>query len=148
MSTFRRSLAFSFAEKYGSYALVFVGMVVLARLLTPKDFSIFAVGMAVVALIDVFRDFGVGNYLVQEQEVTEARVHAAFTVTFSISLLSGLNLLAGTDALAAFYDEPGLNRLMPLFAANFLLVPFGMPSLALLRRDMAFKALAGINLFA
>ncbi len=148
MSAIRRSLAFSFAEKYGSYALGLVGMVILARLLTPKDFGIFAIGMAVVALIDVFRDFGVGNYLVQERELTEARVRAAFTVTFGISLASGLGLLATTGLFAAFYDEPGLAQLMPLFAANFLLVPFGMPSLTLLRRDMAFDALAGINLFA
>src|SRR3954454_19500667 len=105
MSAVRRSLVFSFAEKYGSYAINFVGMVILARLLTPKEFGIFTVGMAVVALIDVFRDFGVGNYLVQEREVTEAHVRAAFTLTFCISLLSGLGLLAGTGALAALYDE-------------------------------------------
>ena len=148
MRTVRRSLAFSFAEKYGSYALGLAGMVILARLLTPRDFGIFTVGMAVVALIEVFRDFGVGNYLVQEREMLPVRVRSGFTITLGISLLCSLGLIAGTGAFASFYDEPGLTRLMPLFAANFLLVPFGIPSLALLRRDMAFDTLAAINLFA
>jgi O-antigen/teichoic acid export membrane protein len=148
MSTVRRSLAFSLAEKYGSYALNLVGTVILARLLTPRDFGLFAVGMAVVALMDVFRDFGVGNYLVQEKQLNDQHVRAAFTVTLGLSVLCALGLLLGTAAIAAFYDEPDLRRLMPLFAANFLLLPFAMPSISLLRRDMAFDAIAGINILA
>lgn len=148
MSTVRRSLAFSFAEKYGSYALSLVGTAIISRLLTPKDFGIFAVGMAVVMLIDVFRDFGVGNYLVQEKQITDQHVRAAFTVTLALSCMCALGLWLGTEAIVAFYNEPDLRRLVPVFAANFLLVSFSMPSLSLLRRDMAFDAIAAINLLA
>lgn len=148
MSTVRRSLAFSFADKYGSYALSLAGTIVLSRLLTPKDFGLFAVGSAVVMLIDVFRDFGVGNYLVQEKEISDGHVMSAFTVTLCLSLLCALGLLLGAEAIAAVYDEPDLRRLMPLFAVNFLLLPFSMPSMSLLRRDIVFDAIAGINLIA
>jgi O-antigen/teichoic acid export membrane protein len=148
MSTIRRSLAFSFAEKYGSYALSLVGTVIVSRLLTPKDFGLFAVGMAVVMLIDVLRDFGVGNFLVQEKHITNQHVQAAFTITLMLSFVCALGLLLGTETMVAFYNEPELRHLIPLFVANFLLLPFSMPSFSLLRRDMAFDAIAAISLLS
>ena len=50
------------------YAGIVIGLgmtMTAARMLTPADFGVFAVGMSVVMLIDVLRDFGAGNYLVQ-----------------------------------------------------------------------------------
>ncbi len=148
MSTVRRSLVFSFAEKYGSYALGLAATIILSRLLTPRDFGIFSVSMAVVMLVDVFRDFGVGNYLVQERQITRQHVMTVFTVTVSMSLVCAVGLMLGREVIEAFYHEPDLRRLMPLFAANFLLVPFAMPSMSLLRRELAFDKIAGINLVA
>ena len=104
--------------------------------------------MAVVMLIDVLRDFGVANYIVQEKSAEARQVRAAFSITLGLSLFCAAGLLLAAAPLATFYGEPGLRRLIPLFAANFLLLPFSMPSLTLLRRDMAFEALAGINIAA
>ena len=63
MSPVRRSLAFSSAGKHGGYALGCAATVIFVQLLTPNHFGIFAVGKAVVALIDVSHNFGVANYL-------------------------------------------------------------------------------------
>ncbi|MFH5925464.1 lipopolysaccharide biosynthesis protein [Roseomonas xinghualingensis] len=139
---------FSFGEKYGSYALGLLATVILSRLLTPKEFGLFTVGYSVVMLIDILRDFGVGNYLVQEREASRQNVRSAFTLALILSLFCSAVLFAATPTIVAFYDEPGLARVIPLFAANFLLLPFSIPSLSLLRRDLAFDVLAGINLLA
>ena len=60
VTTLRRSLLFSFMERYAGIVIGMGTTMVGARLLTPADFGVFAVGMSVVMLIEVLRDFGAG----------------------------------------------------------------------------------------
>ncbi|MBV8524308.1 MAG: lipopolysaccharide biosynthesis protein [Acetobacteraceae bacterium] len=148
MNSIRKSLVFSMGEKYGVYGINLIGTVVLSRLLAPHDFGVFMVGASMSTLIDSLRDFGVGSYLVQEPEITKQKVRSAFTIAMALSLLCAAGLLASAGPIADFYNEPGLARIMPFFAANFLLLPFSTPAMNLLRRELAFDALAAINLVA
>jgi O-antigen/teichoic acid export membrane protein len=54
-------------------------------------------------------------------------------------------LLSITVPVAAFYSDPRLANVLPLLGLSFLLVPFGAPSIGLLRRNMEFGKLAIIN---
>ncbi len=142
----RRSLAFSFLEKYASTALNLASTLVLARLLSPEEIGVFSVGAAMVGLMQSLRDFGVTNYLIQEREIDQEKVRTAFTVTLGMSWLFALILLAGSGWAADFYDEPGIQQIVWVMAANFALIPFGSPILALMRRDLKFGRLAAIQL--
>jgi len=68
VSKTRRSLIFSFLDRYGTAVLNLVGTLLLARLLSPRDFGIYSVAISVVALVAVVRDFGVGNFLLQARD--------------------------------------------------------------------------------
>ena len=142
----RRSLVFSFAERYGTTTIALAGTLLLSRLLTPADFGLFSVAASVVMMVEVVREFGVGHYLVQERALDRAVVRTAFSVSLALSLACAAALAALAGPLAAFYDSPKLATLVPLLAASFLLVPFGMPSSSLLRRDMQFGALAAVGI--
>jgi O-antigen/teichoic acid export membrane protein len=148
VTTLRRSLAFSFGQTYGGYVLGVIGTLFLARLLTPAEFGVFAIGTSVVMLLDAVRDFGVSTYLVQERDLTQDRVRSAFTVAAGISVLCALGLLAAAHPVAAFYGNAGLAAILLVLAANFIVSVLGMPSMALLRRDLQFDALAAINLLS
>lgn len=141
----RRSIVFSFCERYASTALGFAGMLLMARLLTPTDFGIYSVALSVVMVVDVLRDFGVGTYLVQERQLTDALIRTVFTISLILSVICAGILLAITLPVAAFYAEPKVTRIVPLLALSFLFGPFTMPSMSLLRRDMEFGKLAVIG---
>jgi len=142
----RRSVAFSAVERYVSIAVGFVTTIILSRLLTPQDFGVFSIAMSFVILANVFREFGTGNYLVQVKQLTDQHLRTSFTMMLAASALFALVILAGTPFIAKWYDDPRFWQLMPLFAANMLLGPFGLPSRTLLLRDLAFDILAGIGL--
>jgi O-antigen/teichoic acid export membrane protein len=144
----RRSLAFSFLEKYASTAINLVSTLVLARLLSPAEIGVFSVGAAVVGIMHALRDFGVTNYLIQEREVDHEKLRTAFTVTLGLSWLFAAVLLAGADWAAGFYREEGVRQIVWVMAANFVLIPFGSPILALMRRELQFARLAAIQLAA
>ncbi len=142
----RRSLAFSIIDRYASIALSFAMTIILARLLTPKDFGIFSIAMSFVILANAFRDFGTGSYLLQAKHVTDERLQAAFTAVLATSALCGFALLLGTPAIVALYGDTQFWQLMPLFALNLMLGPFSIPGMILLQRNLSFDTLAGISL--
>lgn len=144
----RRALAFTFAQKYVLTAIHLVSTIVLARLLAPNEIGVFAVGNAVVSMTEVFRDFGVGTYLIQSRQITLARIRTAFTVTLLLSILVSAALLVLSGEIAGFYREAGVRDVLYVAAANFLIVPFAATVMSLLRRDMAFGAIARINFVA
>jgi O-antigen/teichoic acid export membrane protein len=145
MQGFRHSLLFSFLDRYATLAITLVLTAIVARLLTPAEVGVFAIGVGLIAMVEAFREFGVGAYLVQEREITPQKIRTAFTIMLLLSLLlaAALNLLAGP--IARFYGEPGLQAVLHLATLSFLLVPFSNPIMALLRREMAFGRIACIN---
>src|SRR5690349_6309911 len=142
----RRALLVASAERHLVLAINFAMMAVVSRLLTPGEIGLAVLGTSVLSIAETLRDFGIVGYLAQDREVHRERVRMAFTAMLLVSaaLAGGLALLAGP--IAALYEESVLARYLQLVAVGILLVPFAAPVLALLRRDMAFGALAVINL--
>ncbi|WP_341676058.1 lipopolysaccharide biosynthesis protein [Niveibacterium sp. SC-1] len=134
----RRSLVLSFAQRYTGLILQFGATLILSRLLTPHEIGVFSVCAAMVAIAHTLRDFGVSDYLIQEQELTHDRIRAAFTLTLCIAWSLALLLWLLSGVLADFYREPALAQVLPVLAANFVLLPVGSPAFALLSREMAF----------
>lgn len=148
MTGVRISLVLSFAQQGAGTIISLVSIMVLARLLTPEDIGIFSVAAAATAFAQVLRDFGVGNYLVQEKDLTAERIQAAFVITLLTAWLAGALIGLGAPLIADFYDQPELTEVFWVLALTFLLIPWAAPRLALLRRDMAFAALFRIRVGA
>ncbi len=134
-----RSVAVTTLSYGGGKLLVFASTVVLARLLTPKDFGVVAAASAVVLYFDVVLDLGIGAALIYEQdEGTTERVHNAFTLNLIVtSVLTGIGLLL-TPALAAFFslqDEQNVFR--ALFVYLFI-KGLGQVQDSMLQRDLRF----------
>jgi O-antigen/teichoic acid export membrane protein len=148
MSAIRRSIAFSVVEKYSSQILLIVTTAVMARILTPAETGLYMTANAVILLADNFRTFGVGVYIVQEKHLSRTLVRSAFTLTLVLSLAMGAAIWLGAGSIASFYASPELKALFVISALGFLAIPFSSPIMALLQRDMAFKAVACINIAA
>lgn len=145
MGSVRKSLLFAFAQNYTALAVQFVSVFIIARLLSPSELGIFSVAAVMAAVASVVRDFGLGEYLIQEKELTRDKIRAAFTVNLIISWsIAGLFFLL-RDLAAEFYREPGVGKVMAVQSFTFLLIPFGAITVAYLRREMDFRSLYWIR---
>lgn len=146
--TLRRGLLLSLVERYILLLLALTSNIVLARLLTPEQIGIYSVSLAVIGVAQVLRDFGVGNYLIQEKHLTPEHVQTAF----GVSLLIGVALFAivamATPWACRFYGEPRMESTLRISALNFLLLPFCTISLSLLRRNLLFKRILYVSIAA
>jgi O-antigen/teichoic acid export membrane protein len=120
-------------------------LMVLARLLGPKDFGLVGMVTAFTGVLELFRDFGLSSAAVQRTTVTDEQVSTLFWINVSVGALLGLLAVAIAPAIAAFYHEPRLVRVTTVLAAGFLFNAAGVQHSALLQRQMRFTALAVIS---
>ena len=139
MSSVRRSLFYTFAEGYLGIGLQLVATFFLARLLTPAETGVWGVAAVFAAIASTLRDFGVGEYLIQEKELTVEKLRAALAANIIVSWMMAACLLAGSGWIADFYSEPGIARVIRVQAFNFFLIPFGAVTYAYFRRELNYK---------
>jgi O-antigen/teichoic acid export membrane protein len=145
MNTPRRSLLFSFGERYTALLIGTVGSMLIARMLVPADIGVYSIGAVLVGLAQVLRDFGVGQYLVATPVLGRVQLRAALTVAMVSAWLLALLVLLASGPAATFYDEPRLRAVMRLLALNFVVLPFTALTLSLLRRQLRLAAIYVIN---
>lgn len=148
MTTVRRALAFSIVERYLLIVLALASNIILARLLTPEQIGIYSVSLAVIGIAQVMRDFGIGNFLIQEKNLTDDHIRTAFGLSLMIGAALFLGVFFIAPWAATFYGEARMVSTLRITALNFLVLPFCSISLALLRRDMQFQRLMGVNFVA
>lgn len=141
MST-RRALLFSFLDRYSGLVVGIVTSMIIARLLTPNEIGVFSVAMVMLAFIQALRDFGAGQYLLQERDLTTDRIRATWAVQLGAGLLFALVALLAAKPAAIFYAEPRIRDIMFVVALNFALAPFGSLTYAWLMREVRFESLA------
>ncbi|HEV2329070.1 MAG TPA: oligosaccharide flippase family protein [Verrucomicrobiae bacterium] len=128
------------------FFLVLGSTMILARLLTPRDFGLVAMVSTLTGFLWVFRDAGLSIATVQRDGITHAQVSNLFWVNVVVSGMVGLLVAASAPLLAWFFHEP---RLMPItFALSsvFLLTGLAVQHTALLSRQMRFKTIAVIQI--
>lgn len=146
MTGVRAALFWSLTERYLLIVLALASNVILARLLTPEEVGIYSVSLAVIGIAQVMRDFGIGNFLIQERELSEAHVRTAFGLSLLIGGSLFLLTFGAAGLIAAAYSEPRMATPLRICALNFMVLPFCSISLALLRRDMQFRRLLLVTL--
>jgi O-antigen/teichoic acid export membrane protein len=145
MSGIRRALAVTTAERYLNMGIGFATTLVVSRILTPQEIGVWAIGIAAAATILALREFTSGVFLIQRKDLTRDEVRGAFTIMLLMSAAIAAVLALGAPLLAAFYGEPQLVSYLRVAAIAVVLEGISQPLAALMQRDMAFTALAAIN---
>jgi O-antigen/teichoic acid export membrane protein len=133
------------ASQVASLALRMGAIVVLARLLDPKDFGLVGMVTAFTGVLSWFRDFGLSAAAVQRADITTAQHSTLFWINVLFGALLAVVTLAAAPAIAAFYHEPRLVWLAALLGTAFLFNAVGIQHSALLQRQMRFTAMAAIS---
>lgn len=134
--------AAAFASQAISFVCYAVVSIVLARLLSPEDFGLFAIAFAVTSVFDIARDGGMVVPLVQTRTLTSAQLDALFW--FNAAIGAGLTLIAWLTAPAVgwLYADARVAPIIAALAIAFLFAGVSTTELALLRRQLRFWRLA------
>ncbi|KXJ51997.1 MAG: sugar transporter, partial [Colwellia sp. Phe_37] len=119
--------------------------VVLARLLSPSDFGLIAMIMAVTTFIVLFKDIGLSQATIQQKDITHEQINTLFWVNVTFSFVVMLITWLISPYVAEFYDDERLINIILVFSLGLFISGLSVQHQALLRRQMKFKALSIID---
>jgi O-antigen/teichoic acid export membrane protein len=120
-------------------------LMVLARLLTPKDFGLVGMVTAFTGVLTLFRDFGLSSAAIQRPTVTQEQLSTLFWINLLVGAVLAVLSVVVAPFIAVFYHEPRLIGITDVLALGFLFNAAGVQHSALLQREMRFTAMAVIN---
>jgi O-antigen/teichoic acid export membrane protein len=127
------------------FTMRLVSLMVLARLLNPKDFGLVGMVTAFTGVLILFRDFGLSAAAIQRPVVTEEQLSTLFWINVAVGAGLVLLILAMAPFIAIFYHEPRLLKVTAALSGSFLFNAAGIQHGALLQRQMRFTTLAVIS---
>jgi O-antigen/teichoic acid export membrane protein len=121
-------------------------MIVMARLLTPKDFGLQGMVLTLTGFLGLFRDGGLSAATVQRKVITHEQLSTLFWINVGVGFgLAGI-AMASAPVLVYFYKEPRLFWITMASGSAFLFNGVAAQYAALLQREMRYSTIAKIDI--
>ena len=126
-------------ERIGSSGISFVVSIILARLLSPKEFGTIAIMLVFITLCQVFVDSGFSTALIQKKNITEADCCSVFYINIIMAALLYCIVFAAAPFIASFYKTPSITFYLRILSITMVIRSFSIIQNALLRKRMLFR---------
>lgn len=121
---------------------------ILARLLTPADFGVYASLWALLLFLEVFSELGLGDALIQTRETNQTLLNSAFFASAGIAVCIYTSIWMLAPTFAALMQQPNLSTPLRIASLSILFNALGYCQLALCRRNFQYRWLAARTLTA
>jgi O-antigen/teichoic acid export membrane protein len=123
-------------------ALGAVQPVLLAHILGPRSFGLMAAVMVVIGIATPFSDLGITAAIEVRKDVPRHVLSTLFWLNCMAGVVLGAVVFLAAPAVAAFFGEESLTRLVRWAALSFVLTPVGTTYRGDLLRRLRFDAVA------
>lgn len=120
--------------------------VLLARLLSPYDFGLVAMVLALTGFGPMLIDFGTSEACSQKTIITPVEISALFWLNVAIGGILTALLAGGSGLIALLFGEPALAGIALASSLSFMMVAASTQHYALMRRAMQFRRIAIIEI--
>ena len=118
-----------------------LAVAVLARILTPSDFGIVALGMVVVSFTNVLVDGSFGMVLIQRKEIDPEVIGASLVLSVALAVIFAGAIIAGAPLIQREFDFPQLREVLVVLGAMVPITAITTVVTALLQRAFQFGVL-------
>jgi PST family polysaccharide transporter len=122
--------------------------VILARLLTPKDFGLIAMIMVFTGFVGIFSEIGFSAAIIQRLDISENHLSSVFWLNLFLGILLTIVLASLSNTISNFYNEPILAPITLLTSITFAISSLTSVHKAILQRSMDFRKLAIVETVA
>lgn len=120
----------------------FLQMLILTRLLNPRDFGLMALVTIVIGFSQSFIDMGLSNAVIHKQEIRREQLSSLFWLNIIAGVFIFFVIFIIAPFIAMFYHETELTRLLRIIGLTFLIQPFGQLYSVLWQKELRFKEIS------
>ena len=129
-------------ERFSVQGVQFLVMLVIARILSPKDFGLVGMLAIFIAVAQSLIDSGFSQALIRKQDRTEIDNSTVFYFNIVVSVLLYALFYAIAPWVACFYEEPQLCRLMRVLCLVVIVNSFAVVQRAIYTASINFRTQA------
>ncbi len=133
-----RGVSWAIVMRWSMRGIGLLSTVILARLLSPEDFGVAAMGMLVIGLLYTFSEFGTSMHLIRVKELDRAHCDTAWTITLLQHVLIGALIFLLAPIAADYFSEPRVVGVMQVLAVGSIIGGFSSVAVPLIRRELKF----------
>ena len=127
------------AMNFGGRGLKLLMMVVLARLLTPRDFGLLGIAMLTLGSLQLFSELGLEAAIIQRKEKNiDDYLNTAWCLEIGRGLLLASICFFGAPYVASFFSEPRVTPLIRVIGLSPLLYGLRNPAIIYFKKDLDF----------
>ena len=121
-----------------SKGVTFIATLILARLLSPNEFGLMAIGLIVISFLDTFSSMGVENVIIYKQENIEHNSNVAFTLGLIINSTISITTFFIAPFVATFFNDPRVTDILRALSVIFVIWGIGNIHAARLKKELRF----------
>lgn len=137
-----KGLTWDLSGRIISQVVSFFISIILARLLLPKDFGILAMVNAIVAIANIFIDFGFNTSLIQRQDLKEEHYSSVFIFNIVIGFCLAALLFSFSERISTFYRNETVSSVARVMSLIFVFNSLGSIFKIKFYKDLNFKFLS------
>jgi len=141
-------LLWSFIDNFAKYGFQFIIGIILARILTPKEFGLIGIITVFISISNSIVDSGFSQALIRKNNATDKDYSTVFLYNLTFSVFVFLILFFCADYVSIFFGEPNLKLLLRVFSINIIINSFGIVQRTQLIKNINFKAQTKITIIA
>lgn len=140
-----RGGAITILAQGAKFALQTGSTIFLARFLTPNDYGLVGMTTVLMNFVQLFKDLGLSRATIQRPKIDSTQVSTLFWINLLVGLVVCVIVRWTSPLVAQFYGEPRLIPITIALSSVFLFSALTVQHQALLKRQMRFGSLVGIE---
>lgn len=141
-------LLWSFIDSFAGQGIQFIVGIILARILSPKEFGLIGMITIFIAISQSFVDSGFGSALIRKKDCTDEDYSTVFIFNLMVSFLFFLLLVFSAGYISDFFIEPQLKLLIQVLGIGVVLNALGLVQRTILMKNIDFKAQTRISVIS
>ena len=141
-------VGWSFIDNIASSGITFLVGLVLARLLTPKEYGIMAMIAVFIAVSNSIIDSGFSNALIRKTRIERADYNTVFYFNLTVSILIYTLLYLAAPAISVFFKESVLVEIIRILGLVLIINAFSVIPRTQFVRDVNFKTQTKVSLIS
>ena len=141
-------LLWSFVDTMAGQGITFVVGIILARLLTPREFGLIGMITVFIAVSESFINSGFSSALIRKKDCTDTDFSTVFFFNLAAGILFFLLLFFSAPAISGFFNEPELTAILQVLGIVLIIDSLTLIQRTILTKRIDFKLQARISVIA
>lgn len=143
---FRRGISWSVIGQFVFLLIMFTTNVVLARIVSPREFGVIAIASFFISISNLMTDSGLSGALVRKNDVNDVDYSTMFIFNIVISLTLYIILFSSSSYIQDYFQIEKLSVYLKLLGLVFIISSFQIVQKTKLEKKLLYKTIYRYNI--